>query len=386
MAETSIPHEAERQRVFISYSRADRQRVAGLAAPLEALGHDVFMDQRSILPGGRWKEKLEEGLQAADVLLVFWTRHAKQSDWVRWEYESFDTQFPDRPLVPVLGDRTPLTERLQARQYSDFCPLLNELFATVRDLKEKGVGKRKIRAAVLKCLQEEGIELPRDKRNLLFGLFGIPGWAMVPLYFLHRGRDRLADEMAQKIATLPAASYYSAGAAVAAGFITCHALFGSGGIERPFIEVIEKIKAEAATEHITVTEVIDRIIRHYDEGKDRQAKRLLMPDLFPVAVHLDQSGNDACDSQGMICVSMSRAPIHDMNLKFFGYTTPTCSARVIRESACSRAFKVDYALKGVVLRRSPEEGVQDLSRRDFFCMEDEARKQGIYQFANCVKP
>lgn len=201
MAETSKPREAEGQRIFISYSRADRQRVAGLASLLEALEHDVFMDQRSIRPGKRWKEKLEEALQAADVLLVFWTRHAARSDWVRWEYESFETQFPGRLLVPVLGDTTLLTERLQARQHSDFCPLINELLATVRDLQEKGVGKREIRAAVLKRLEEEGIELPSDKRNRLFGLFGILGLTMALLHFLHLGRDLLAD----KTSALPAA-------------------------------------------------------------------------------------------------------------------------------------------------------------------------------------
>jgi hypothetical protein len=34
-------------------------------------------------------------------------------------------------------------------------------------------------------------------------------------------------------------------------------------IERPFIA---RIKAEAEAEHVTVTEVINRIIRHYYEG------------------------------------------------------------------------------------------------------------------------
>jgi predicted DNA-binding ribbon-helix-helix protein len=34
-------------------------------------------------------------------------------------------------------------------------------------------------------------------------------------------------------------------------------------IEKPFIE---KIKAEAEAEHITVTEIINRIIRHYYAG------------------------------------------------------------------------------------------------------------------------
>ena len=340
MAATSEPSDVKPQRVFISYSRADRQRVAGIATLLEALKHDVFMDQRSILPGKRWKDKLKEELQAADVVLVFWTRNAARSEWVRREYEGFDTQFPDRLLVPVLGDTTPLTERLRARQHSDFCPLINELLATVRDLKEKGAGKRKIRAAVLKRLEEEGIVLSRDKRERLFGLFGAVGLTMAPLYFLNSGRDVLAD----KISTLPATYYYTAGMAAVAGFATCQTLSGGGDTT-------------------------------------------LTPRLYPVPIKVNQSGSDACESQGMICVSVSRARITDENRKFFGHSTPPCSAKVIQRSSCLRTFNTNFAMTGVVLRKSPEADadVQEISG-NFFCMSKDKGRQGIYESANCVKP
>jgi hypothetical protein len=117
--------------------------------------------------------------------------------------------------------------------------------------------------------------------------------------------------------------------------------------------------------------------------------RQLAPDLFPVDVRLGQSGTDACNVQGMVCVSMSLARrIRDVNRKFFGSSIPQCSAKVIRESSCSRDYQTDYALKGVVLRRSPEAdaGVLDLSTADYFCLSSERGKQGIYQFANCLKP
>lgn len=345
MTQASEPESARGQRVFISYSRADRPRVAGLASLLEALEHHIFMDQRSIRPGKRWQETLEQELEAADALLVFWTRHAARSDWVRREYESFEAQFPDRPLVPVLGDTTPLTGRLQARQSSDFCPLINELLATVRNLEEKGVGKRQIRAAVLKRLEEEGIKLSGDKRARLFGLLGVVGLTASPLYFLELARDLLAD----RVAALPNYYYYTAGAAAVAGFITCHAL---------------------------------------PADRARPAGRILAPDLFPVAIRVGQTGNDACDSQGMICVSASRSSIIDVDDRFFGYSTPPCTARVTRERSCRQDHDTDFALKGVVLRRSPDadEGVQDLSRTDLFCLGNDRGRQGIYEFANCVKP
>lgn len=334
-------------RVFISYSRADRQRVAGLCDLLEALDHRVFMDIRSIRAGRRWLPALEKALHATDVLVVFWTRHAAKSKWVKREYNDFGTRFPDRPIVPILGDTTPLSHRLQAYQHTDFCPLINELLATVRDLQSKGVSKRKIRETVLKRLQDEGIELPEYKRRrtLYLGLFGTLGWASAPLYFLKTGSDFLAD----KVIGVPAAYYYTAGSAAAAGFIGCHTLFG---------------------------------------GVDA----LLKPDLFQAPITVNQSGSEVCDAGGMICVSVARATVVDENEKFFGYSTPTCSARVRnvgQSSNCYRKFATEYAMTGVVIRPSldADEGVMNLSGDDQFCISDPSSgKQGIYEFANCVKP
>ena len=229
----------------------------------------------------------------------------------------------------------------------------------------------------LKRLKEEGIELPRDKRNLLFGLFGIPALTMMPLYFLNRRRDLLAD----KLSALPAAYYYTVGAAVTAGFIVCHALPGGGDRVR-----LETAKFERASLEV---QALQRQLQEKDQKIDElKALRIPTPSLFPVDVHVNQSGTDACDSQGMICVSMSRFAVADKNDKFFGYTTPTCSAKLIRDSFCRQDHETDYALKGIVVRRSPEadEGVLDLSGTNTVCMRGEKGKQGIYQFANCVKP
>ena len=197
-------------------------------------------DQASYRPSQTWDNaislELEKELNAAEVLLVFWTRHAARSEWVRHECETFDARFPERPLVPVVGDQTPLIKTLKSHQISDFCPLINELFAMVRDLDDQGISKREIRG-VFKRLEEEGIHLPPEKRNRLFGLFGIVGLLMVPLYFLEQQRDVLM-EMASR---LPSATFYAAGcaagAAAVAGYMTCHSLGGGGdtahGGDRP---------------------------------------------------------------------------------------------------------------------------------------------------------
>jgi len=132
-----------------------------------------------------------------------------------------------------------------------------------------------------------------------------------------------------------------------------------------------------------------RQLRDTDEERLRDFYRQLAPDLFPVDVHLDQSGTDACDAQEMICVSMSRRRLFlSRNHKFYGYMTPSCSARVIREPTCVESSQTDYALKGIVEPRSPEADadVPDLSWQDYVCLQTGKGPQGIYQFANCVKP
>jgi hypothetical protein len=106
----------------------------------------------------------------------------------------------------------------------------------VRNMEANGASKRQIRAAVLQCLQQEGIHLRRGERHRLFGLFRISGLAMVPLSvlvdqrnflvdFLQRQRARLVDQtfaLTATLSALPAAYYYTAGVAITAGFLTCH--------------------------------------------------------------------------------------------------------------------------------------------------------------------
>lgn len=341
MAEAPESAASGAPRVFISYSRTDRQRVTGLFKLLEALDHRVFMDERSIRAGRRWQPELEKELYAADVLVVFWTRHAADSKWVRREYVDFDTRFPDRPIVAIRGDKTRLSHRLEAHQHPDFCPMVNELLEMVRDLEEKGISKREIRAAVVKRLQDEGIELPEEKRKLYLGLFGGLSIGSAPLFFLEASRDFLAD----KIIGLPTAYLYTAGAAAVFGFIGCHTLFGGGGDP-------------------------------------------LNPDLYQVSINVDETASQACDTEGMICVSVTRAIVYDKNDKFYGYSTPTCSAKVAKSSSCKQDFDMDHAVTGVVVRRSPDadEDVENLSTLDQFCLSGDEGERGFYEYANCVKP
>ncbi|HEV2079116.1 MAG TPA: TIR domain-containing protein [Allosphingosinicella sp.] len=70
--------------VFISYARADHERVEQLALRLERAGHEVWWDRR-IGGGAEFSREIETALQAADIVLVAWSRRSVGSHWVRDE-------------------------------------------------------------------------------------------------------------------------------------------------------------------------------------------------------------------------------------------------------------------------------------------------------------
>ena len=69
-----------RTMIFISYARADRPRVAPLAAALTARGFDVWWD--ALIEGGAgFAKMIEAKLDAADAVIVVWSATSVESDW-----------------------------------------------------------------------------------------------------------------------------------------------------------------------------------------------------------------------------------------------------------------------------------------------------------------
>lgn len=191
---------SDKRSVFCSYSGADRERVRGLVSLLNALGHDVFMDHNTIKPGARWQASLQEGLDHAQVLLVYWTRSASRSEWVRNEIEYFHVHYPHRLLVPVLGDETPLSKLLEPYQHSDFCPLINELLDLKRTMVRQGAKPAQVQAAILGRLREAGVQIEEKDRKSLYRLFagaGLLGLLAAPLLILQSTAGRAIEALAQ---------------------------------------------------------------------------------------------------------------------------------------------------------------------------------------------
>jgi TonB family protein len=207
----------EARRVFLSYSSIDRVRTSGLGLLLEAMGHQVFHDHRTIKPGQKWESALQEGLDEADAVMVFWTRHASRSDWVRKEYEYFYTTYPDRLLVPVLGDETPLTDILKTRQHADFAPVVNEVLETKRKMKKEGASAGEIERAVTQRLDDAGVEIKTKKQRRMLSLFLGFGWLLALLRHPGATAEKLGRGTVEKTAQLTAGQIAAIGAATMIG-------------------------------------------------------------------------------------------------------------------------------------------------------------------------
>ncbi|HSG81507.1 MAG TPA: TonB family protein [Gemmatimonadota bacterium] len=205
------------RKVFVSYSSIDRVRTNGLGLLLEGLGHQVFHDHRTIKPGMKWESALQEGLDEADSLMVFWTRHAARSDWVRKEYEYFYSTYPDRPLVPVLGDETPLPEILKTRQQADFVPIVNEVLDMKRKMKQQGVSASEIEKAVVQRLDDAGVEVKTKKQRKMLGLFLGFNWLYLLLRHPMESAQKVGRGAVEKTAQLSAGQFAAIGLAAIVG-------------------------------------------------------------------------------------------------------------------------------------------------------------------------
>lgn len=89
--------------IFLSYAREDQALAERLAAALEDAGKTVWWD-RHIKGGAEFSKDIEEQLEAAEHVVVLWSRHSVQSRWVRDEAsEAADSH----RLISASADGTP---------------------------------------------------------------------------------------------------------------------------------------------------------------------------------------------------------------------------------------------------------------------------------------
>ena len=84
--------------IFLSYANEDREKARAVAGLLESAGCTVWWDRR--IPAGRtWRSMIEEALRDMRCMVVLWSAHSVESDWVKEEAE--EARALGR-LIPVL--------------------------------------------------------------------------------------------------------------------------------------------------------------------------------------------------------------------------------------------------------------------------------------------
>jgi hypothetical protein len=122
---------------FVSYATADRTEVTARAQVLTAAGITYFQDVLTLDPGERWKRELYRRIDDCDLFLLFWSKSAKSSEWVRREAKRAIAQRARHPsrlpeIRPVILPPPPVERpwpELSHLHFNDklLCPSLTRL-------------------------------------------------------------------------------------------------------------------------------------------------------------------------------------------------------------------------------------------------------------------
>lgn len=111
------------QTAFASYAHEDRSRVLDRVAAVKiSAGLDIWMDCLSLNPGEQWKARLHQEISQRDLFLLFWSRHAKESPWVSWEWHTAleEKDEPALQLHPLEApEEAPPPEELKHLHFGD---------------------------------------------------------------------------------------------------------------------------------------------------------------------------------------------------------------------------------------------------------------------------
>lgn len=75
-------------KLFISYARSDVLMGQSFIHVLESYGATVWRDEVNLYGGQRWPEALGDAIDANDVLVLVWSRHAATSNFVNQEWNT----------------------------------------------------------------------------------------------------------------------------------------------------------------------------------------------------------------------------------------------------------------------------------------------------------
>jgi WD40 repeat protein len=110
-------------KVFISYSRKDKDFAQKLALDLQGLNIGVWLDLWEITVGDSLLERIEQGISDADYVAVILSKHSVESKWVKEELRIAlmkTLEGGQKIVLPILVEECEIPVFLTHRVYADF--------------------------------------------------------------------------------------------------------------------------------------------------------------------------------------------------------------------------------------------------------------------------
>lgn len=113
-------------KIFLSYSREDKEKVEKLYHDLQDAGFKPWMDTQDILPGERWKDSIERAQKQADFFVVCLSKEsANKRGFLQREIKKaldlgIEKLDSDIYLIPVRLEECEVPENLSDYQWLDF--------------------------------------------------------------------------------------------------------------------------------------------------------------------------------------------------------------------------------------------------------------------------
>jgi len=209
--------------VFVSYAHEDQAWVQGLADNLHRAGRDVFFDRWEVVGGDRLSQRLQQGLESSQVVVLVVSRVAVNKEWWQEEFAAAMAGVVAgvQRLVPVLLDDVPLPPFVASRVYVDFRHLdasaqYEARFADLlRAVRGVPVGDRPQRGAgivvppgVYRAEGPRAVRLRIDRQQVVFSSadqerahppLGVDGGLRTLVWEVERARSRLGDPIVLRV-------------------------------------------------------------------------------------------------------------------------------------------------------------------------------------------
>jgi hypothetical protein len=131
-------------KIFISYSHHDKEIAQFIYKNLLESKHEVWIDSLKIKEGDNVAEKIDKGIDQADIVLLLVSKYALSSEWVQREFSAIAFQqlsSKKKHILPLKLDNSEVPSYLSNYLYLDFTKELkvsiNELYFALAKIENK---------------------------------------------------------------------------------------------------------------------------------------------------------------------------------------------------------------------------------------------------------